>query len=128
MTTYYMEIEDIHPRLIEALSAEVRNWGDLTPAQRTKWVEEALFNFAEIGHFTIPPAESSTGHVAILADTLVDVFRSRKEIAEMLGVKAKAHGNPLSKYRLPPHDGRIGKIKGWRTSTILGWMDSRRQS
>ena len=53
----------------------------------------------------------------VLPDTLVEEFRSLRELEELIGVKPGG----AKKYNLPTPDATIGGKRGWRTSTILAW-------
>ena len=44
-------------------------------------------------------------------------YLSRKEVAELLGVKP----DTLGRYKLPAPDALIGTTRGWLEQTILTW-------
>jgi len=116
-----MPVNNQHPRLWAELSRLVKGWDGLTRDERAAWVCEVLDKFEDRGEYEISSRESVTGRPEILSDTLTDVFLSRKEVAEALDV----HPGTLARYKLPTADGTIGKVRGWRKSTIVDWDASR---
>lgn len=54
--------------------------------------------------------------------TKVQVYLSRQQIAERLGMKSV---RSLSGIDLPPHDVEVGIHKGWKPETIDAWHAER---
>lgn len=48
-------------------------------------------------------------------------FIGRKEVAELIGVKA----GTLDGYKIPPPDVAIGNVRGWSRETIEEWHKNR---
>jgi hypothetical protein len=114
-------IANQHPRLVNELARLVKGWESLTTEDHDAWVLDVLNGFDERGEYEIPSAKVSSGRPEILADTLTDVFLSRKEVSEWLAV----HPGTLARYKLPTADATIGRARGWRKSTIVDWDASR---
>ncbi len=107
-----------HPRLVAELARVVKDWGSL-PDGGEMWVLEVLDGFDERGEYEISGRETVSGNPIVLPDTLVDVFLSKAEVADLLGKTSLGH------YRLPAPDAVTGKVRGWRVSTILAWNAAR---
>ena len=114
-------IANQHPRLTAELARLVKGWESLTRENHEAWVCKVLDKFEERGEYEMPSKNTLSGRPEILSDTLTDVFLSRKEVAEALDV----HPGTLARYKLPTADGMIGRVRGWRKSTIVDWDASR---
>jgi len=53
--------------------------------------------------------------------TAPEHFLSRAEVAEVINVKP----HTLARYKLPPEDATIGKVRGWRRATVDAWHAAR---
>lgn len=62
---------------------------------------------------TVAPAEPTAEPLAR--------YLSRPEVAARIGVKP----DTLNRYRLPPHDAEIGRLKGWSPGTVDEWNAQR---
>ena len=114
-------IANQHPRLTAELARLVKGWESLTRENHEAWVLEVLDKFEDRGEYEISSRHTVSGRPEILSDTLTDVFLSRAMVSEWLDV----HPGTLARYKLPTADGMIGRVRGWRKSTIVDWDASR---
>jgi hypothetical protein len=110
-----------HPRLASELAGRVARWRRLSDADQDSIVDEAVASMLERGYWILEAGRTASGQDALLGDDLANAYLDGAGVGDLLGVDRKT---ALS-YRLPPHEAQIGRVRGWRTSTILRWNAAR---
>ena len=110
-----------HPRLAGELAGKVARWRRLSDEDQDALVDEAVESMLTRGYWILAASKTSAGNQVLLGDELCDSYLDGADVGKLLGVDRKV---ALS-YRLPLREVQVGRVRGWRASTIIRWHANR---